>query len=52
MRTGAHMQYDLQVHVVWITKYRKKILVGKIAKRLQMLLMQGCSAKKHNNNKG
>ena len=45
MRTGAHTQYDLQVHIVWITKYRKKILKYKIAKRLEVLLMQGCSAK-------
>lgn len=45
MRKGAHTQYDLQYHVVWITKYRKKILNGKIAERLKVLLMQGCSAK-------
>lgn len=45
MQKGAHTQYDLQFHVVWITKYRKKILVGKIASRLKVLLMQGCSAK-------
>ena len=46
MRKGAHTQYDLQYHVVWITKYRKKILRGKIANRLKVLLIQGCSAKK------
>ena len=45
MRKGAHTQYDLQYHVVWITKYRKKILKGKIAERLKVLLMQGCSAR-------
>ena len=45
MRKGAHTQYDLQYHVVWITKYRKKILNDKIADRLKVLLMQGCSAK-------
>ena len=45
MRKGAHTQYDLQYHVVWITKYRKKILSGKIANRLKVLLIQGCSAK-------
>ena len=45
MQKGAHTQYDLQFHVVWITKYRKKILVGKIASRLKVLLMQGCSVK-------
>lgn len=45
MRKGAHTQYDLQYHIVWITKYRKQILKGKIADRLKVLLMQGCSAK-------
>ena len=45
MQKGAHTQYDLQIHVVWITKYRKKILTYKIAYRLKELLMQGCSAK-------
>ena len=45
MRKGVHTQYDLQYHVVWITKYRRKILNGKIAERLKVLLMQGCSAK-------
>ena len=44
MRTGAHTQYDIQIHVVWITKYRKRILTEKIAKRLKVLLLQGCSA--------
>lgn len=46
MRKGAHTQYDLQYHVVWITKYRRKILRGKIANRFKVLLIQGCSAKK------
>lgn len=45
MRKGAHTQYDLQYHVVWITKYRRKILNDKIANRLKVLLIQGCSAK-------
>ena len=45
MRRGAYTQYDLEVHVVWITKYRRKILRGKIVNRLKILLMQGCTAK-------
>ena len=45
MRRGVHTQYDLEVHVVWITKYRRKILRGKIVNRLKILLMQGCTAK-------
>lgn len=41
MRKGAHTQYDL----LWITKYRRKILNDKIASRLKVLLLQGCSVK-------
>ena len=44
MRTGAHTQYDIQLHIVWTTKYRKPILKGAIKERLKVLLMQGCSA--------
>ena len=33
-------------HFVWITKYKKKIITDKIASRLKVLLMQGCSTRK------
>ena len=46
MRKGSHTQYDIKYHIVWITKYRYKILNGKIAYRLRELLRQGCEAKK------
>ena len=45
MRKGSHTQYDLQYHVVWTTKYRYKILEKKIAERLRILLVQGCTAR-------
>lgn len=45
MRKGAHTQYDIEYHVVWITKYRYKILSGRVAERLRELLRQGCEAK-------
>lgn len=45
MRKGAHTQYDIEYHIVWITKYRYKILSGKIAYRLRELLRQGCEAR-------
>lgn len=44
-RTGSHTTYDIKYHFVWITKYRYKILQGKIALRLRELLRQGCDAK-------
>ena len=44
-RKGSHTVYDIQYHVVWTTKYRYKILQGKIAERLRELIRQGCSAR-------
>ena len=45
MRKGSHTQYDIQYHIVWTTKYRYEVLSGKIAQRLRILIMQGCSAR-------
>ena len=40
--TGAHTKHRLQVHLVWIPKYRKRLLRGKIAVRLRQLLREAC----------
>ena len=45
MRTTSHVQYDLEYHVVWTTKYRYKVLEGKIAERLRDLVRQGCEVR-------
>ena len=42
---GSHTIYDIKYHFVWITKYRYKVLQGKVAIRLRELLRQGCEAK-------
>jgi putative transposase len=39
-RSGAHCRYDLKYHIVWIPKYRRKILTEKIAERLKQILPQ------------
>ena len=44
MPSGAHTQYDIQLHIIWTTKYRKPLLKGGIKEKLKILLMQGCSA--------
>ena len=44
-RIGSHTVYDIKFHLVWITKYRYKILKGNIGQRLRVLLKQGCEAK-------
>ena len=42
---GSHTVSDIKYHIVWLTKYRYKVLTGTIAKRLRELLIQGCSAR-------
>ncbi len=44
-RNGSHTQYDIQYHLVWTTKYRYKILNGRVAERLRELIRQGCEAR-------
>jgi len=39
-RIGAHTKHDLKVHLVWIPKYRKKILTGPAAVRARDLIRQ------------
>ena len=41
-RTNSHSKYDLKVHIVWVPKYRKRILTGKVAERTKDLLRQIC----------
>ena len=43
MRKSAHVQYDLEYHIVWTTKYRYKVLTGKIAERLREVIRQICT---------
>lgn len=40
--TGAHTKHRLRYHLVWIPKYRKRVLRGKIAIRLKHLLYEAC----------
>ncbi|MDI6778570.1 MAG: IS200/IS605 family transposase [Patescibacteria group bacterium] len=43
-RTTSHSKYDLKVHLVWIPKYRKKVLYGETAVRTRDLIRQICQA--------
>src|ERR1700710_1102925 len=38
--TGAHTTHRLRYHLVWIPKYRKRVLTGAVAARLDVLLRQ------------
>ena len=39
-RTNAHSKTNLQVHLVWIPKYGKRILIGEVAARARDILRQ------------
>ena len=41
-RKGSHTVYDIQYHLVWVTKYRYQILVGEIGTRARDLIRQIC----------
>ena len=41
-RTGPHSRFDLKYHFVWITKYRKGVLVGEVGVRLRQLVREVC----------
>lgn len=43
-RKTSHSTYDLKYHLVWITKYRKKVLVGKVAEDCRSILREICKA--------
>lgn len=43
-RRGSHSVYALQVHVVFITKYRRKLLRGEVQERCRDLIRQTCDA--------
>jgi putative transposase len=39
-KLGAHTKTDLKVHLIWIPKYRKRVLTGQVAIRTRDLLRQ------------
>ena len=39
-RSGPHSRYDLKYHFVWVTKYRKPVLVGEVGLRLRELVRE------------
>ena len=41
-RTTSHTRFDNKYHIVWITKYRKKVLKGDIGIRIRDIIRQVC----------
>jgi hypothetical protein len=44
-RHSAHAVFDLKYHMIWCTKYRYKILRGRVAERARDLIRQICQAR-------
>ena len=42
-RKSTHAIYDIKYHIVWITKYRKSVMTGKIAIRTRELIRIICN---------
>ena len=43
-KTSSHTVHDLKVHLIWITKYRYKVLVKEVGYRTRELIRQVCDA--------
>ena len=43
-RKGSHTAFDLKYHLVWITKYRKPVLTGRVGVRVRDLIREICEA--------
>ena len=40
----SHCTYDIKYHIVWITKYRKPVITGKIAQQTRELIRIICAS--------
>ncbi len=43
-RKTTHSVYDIKYHIVWITKYRKPVLTGEVARRVREVIRQICKS--------
>jgi len=41
-RKTSHTTYDCKYHIVWITKYRKQVMVGLVGERVRELIRGIC----------
>ena len=44
-RRGSHTIYDIQYHLVWVTKYRYHVLTGEVAGWARELIRQSCMSR-------
>jgi REP-associated tyrosine transposase len=43
-RHGAHSVFEIHLHLVWVTKYRKAVLGGAVGVRVRDLIRELCGA--------
>ena len=43
-RHGAHSVFEIHLHLVWVTKYRKPVLSGAVGSRVRDLIREICGA--------
>ena len=43
-RHGAHTVFEIHLHIVWTTKYRKPVMVGEVGHRVRALVVQVCES--------
>ncbi len=41
-RHGPHSVFEIHLHLVWVTKYRKPVLVGAVGSRVRDLIREIC----------
>jgi putative transposase len=42
VKSSSHSKHNLNYHIIWIPKYRKKILVGKLVEFLKRIIQEQC----------
>ena len=43
-RHGAHTVFEIHLHLVWTTKYRKPVMGGEVGLRVREVIRQVCRA--------
>lgn len=43
-RRGAHTVFEIHLHLVWVTKYRRPMMHGQVGIRLRELIRQICAS--------
>ncbi len=41
-RHGSHTVFEIHLHIVWTTKYRKRVLTGEVGLRVREIIRQVC----------